>query len=73
MATEAKRKRASNMRDGERAVLSDLAIRFAEVIDSRPKRTDAVTVRQKELAWQQLAVAEARLGRGRWGKTKHFL
>ena len=40
MATEAKRKRASNMRDGERAVLSNVAIRYAEVIDSRPMQAD---------------------------------
>jgi hypothetical protein len=59
------------MTDGERAVLSDLVTRFADVIEC--KRTDAVTVRQKELAWQQLADEFAALSSVRrdWLSLKH--
>jgi hypothetical protein len=59
--------------DSERAVLSDLAIKYANVGLIECKRTDAVIVRQKELAWQQLADEFVALSSVRrdWISLKH--
>mgnify|MGYP003402114016 CR=1 FL=1 len=73
MTIEVKRKRSPNMTDSERAVLSDLAIKYANVGLIECKRTDAVTVRLKELAWQQLADEFVALSSVRrdWISLKH--
>ena len=51
-AAPIKRVRCSNMSAGERALLVDLASKFSAVIEN--KRTDSITVKEKEVAWQQL-------------------
>lgn len=47
------RKRSSNFTAADRMLVVDLALKWAGVIEN--KRTDSVTSRQKEEAWQSIA------------------
>jgi len=49
----AKRARSANLTETEKVLLTDLCLKFESVIES--KRTDAVSRKTKEEAWQTLA------------------
>ena len=66
-----KRKRAPNLTDVERSLLSDLVIKYASRVES--KRTDQFSVRQKEEAWGELADEFEGMTSARrdWKQLKH--
>ena len=47
------RKRGSNFTAADRSLVVDLALKWASIVEN--KRTDFVTTRQKEEAWQSIA------------------
>lgn len=66
-----KRSRASNMSKTELALLTDLAVKYAKLIEN--KSTDALSAKGKELAWQRLAVEFAASGgeRREWHQLRN--
>ena len=70
-AERKKRSRATNMSTAEKALLAELGVQYATVIEN--KQTDALSAKAKEAAWKQLATDFVSSGGERrdWLQLKH--